>query len=228
MRRYEEWELIPKPERQTNGYRIFTEFHLEQIRLLRLALHVPLVQNGLRHKIVRMLKVSATGDFDEALAITLEYLAQIRQEQSHAEEAVSLAKQILSGHKAENHFTMKRKEVSEYLGISMDTLRNWEMNGLLTVKRKENGYRIYTEEEIRRLKMIRSLKCANYSLVSILRMLGQFSRDPDSDIQKILDTPEPEEDIISVYDQLRISLADAEQNSLLMIEKLKEMKSKFI
>ena len=39
---------------------------------------------------------------------------------------------------------MKRKEASEYLGVSMDALRNWEMNGLLTVKRKENGYRIYT------------------------------------------------------------------------------------
>lgn len=36
---------------------------------------------------------------------------------------------------------MKQKEVSEYLGITMDSLRNWEMNGLLTVKRRENGYR---------------------------------------------------------------------------------------
>ena len=35
---------------------------------------------------------------------------------------------------------MKRKEVSEYLGITMDALRNWETNGLLTVKRKQNGY----------------------------------------------------------------------------------------
>ena len=28
---------------------------------------------------------------------------------------------------------MKRRDVSEYLHISMDTLRNWEMNGLLQV-----------------------------------------------------------------------------------------------
>ena len=31
----------------------------------------------------------------------------------------------------------------------MDTLRNWEMNGLLSVKRKQNGYRIYTDEDIK-------------------------------------------------------------------------------
>ena len=50
---------------------------------------------------------------------------------------------------------MKQKEVSEYLGITMDSLRNWEMNGLLTVKRRENGYRVYTDEDIQRLKIIR-------------------------------------------------------------------------
>jgi len=43
---------------------------------------------------------------------------------------------------------MKRKEVSEYLNISMDTLRNWEMNGLIQIKRKQNGYRVYTNDDI--------------------------------------------------------------------------------
>lgn len=42
----------------------------------------------------------------------------------------------------------KTSEVSEYLGITMDSLQNWEMNGLLTVKRKQNGYRVYTDENI--------------------------------------------------------------------------------
>lgn len=37
----------------------------------------------------------------------------------------------------------KRSEVTKELGVSVDTLRNWEMNGLITVKRKENGYRVY-------------------------------------------------------------------------------------
>ena len=35
------------------------------------------------------------------------------------------------------------------------------MNGLLTVKRKENGYRVYTDEDIKRLKIIRSLAVLN-------------------------------------------------------------------
>lgn len=57
----------------------------------------------------------------------------------------------------------------------MDTLRNWEMNGLVNIKRKPNGYRIYTYEDIQRLKVIRSLKYGNYSLSAILRMLNKLS-----------------------------------------------------
>ncbi|WP_334308079.1 hypothetical protein [Aminipila sp.] len=29
----------------------------------------------------------------------------------------------------------------------MDTLRNWELNGLIAVKRKQNRYRVYTAED---------------------------------------------------------------------------------
>ncbi|MCF0198905.1 MAG: MerR family DNA-binding transcriptional regulator, partial [Bacteroidaceae bacterium] len=33
VRLYEEWGLIPNAERKANGYRIFTDFHIEQFRL---------------------------------------------------------------------------------------------------------------------------------------------------------------------------------------------------
>ena len=35
-----------------------------------------------------------------------------------------------------------RKETADYLHITIDTLRNWELHGLFTVKRSQNGYRI--------------------------------------------------------------------------------------
>lgn len=95
-------------------------------------------------------------------------IVQLEKEHDNAEEAIRIVRHILSGWKQEGRRSMKRKDVSVYLGISMDTLRNWEMNGLLTVKRKENGYRIYTDNDIKRLKIIRSLRCANYSLEAIL------------------------------------------------------------
>ncbi|HCL03845.1 MAG TPA: hypothetical protein DHW61_15800 [Lachnoclostridium phytofermentans] len=122
---------------------------------------------------------------------------------------------------------MKRKEVSQYLQLTMDTLRNWEINGLLTVKRKENGYRIYTQEDINRLKIIRSLRCTNYSLESILRMLNALSKNPATNIREVLDTPSLEEDIVSVCDKLITSLKSAESNAKQMKRQIESMKYKF-
>ncbi len=227
VRLYEELELIPKPERQPNGYRIFTDFHLEQFKLARLAFQIEVLQNGLRKKIIQMVKTSALGDFDGALALTKEYLTQVRQERANAEEAISLVTQILTGERSEDTHSLKRKEVSQYLDISMDTLRNWEMNGLLTVKRKENGYRVYKDEDIRRLKIIRSLRCANYSLEAILHMLCQLSENPNVDIKSALDTPKEDTDIITVCDKLITSLQAAEDNAQKMMEILLNMKNTF-
>ena len=227
VRLYEEWGLLPPVERKPNGYRIFTDFHIEQLRLARLAFQIEVLQNGLRKKIVLMVKTAATKDFDAALSLTEEYRKQLRQERANAEEAICIAKQLLRGVTEENSHFLKRKEVSDYLDISMDTLRNWEMNGLLAVKRKQNGYRVYTDEDIKQLKIIRSLRCAGYSLEAILRMLQQLSKNPSTDIRKALNTPKTDAEIITVCDKLIVSLQNAEKNAENMIEMLEDMKIRF-
>ncbi|HIR49799.1 MAG TPA: MerR family transcriptional regulator, partial [Candidatus Avoscillospira avicola] len=95
------------------------------------------------------------------------------------------------------------------------------------VKRKENGYRVYTDEDIKRLKVIRALRCAKYSLEAILRMLRQLSKNPDLDIKAALNTPLQSEDIISVCDRLIISLTTAEYNAKKIMEMLQEMKENY-
>ena len=227
VRLYEKLKLIPKPERLSNGYRVFTEFHIKQCKLIRLAFQVEVLQNGLRKKIAQMITVSATGDFDTAIALTENYLKQIGQERRNAEEAIEIVKQILSGGIGVNTQHLKRKDVSELLDIPMDTLRNWEMNGLLTVKRKDNGYRVYTDEDIQRLKIIRSLRCTNYSLEAILRLLQQLSQNPDTDIRATLNTPKQTDDIISACDRLIVSLSAAEKNAVTILDMLHDMKVQF-
>ncbi|MGN0808333.1 MAG: MerR family transcriptional regulator [Christensenellales bacterium] len=228
VRLYEKLGLIPKPERKPNGYRIFTDFHIEQFKLVRLALQVEVLQNGLRKKIIQTVKASAAGDFNTAISLTEDYLRQLQQERTNAEKAIEIVKRILSGGVPETSRCFKRKEVSEYLDISVDSLRNWEMNGLITVKRKQNGYRVYTDEDIRKLIIIRTLRCANYSLEAILQMLRQLSEDPDSDIETILNTPKQDAYIISVCDRLIVSLSAAEENACKILSMLQEMKARFL
>lgn len=227
VRLYEELRLIPKPERKTNGYRVFTDYHIEQFRIARLAFQIEVLQNGLRKKIIEMVKVSAEGDFDKALKLANEYLLQVQKERHNAEDAIEIVKGILFGEPQESSLSLKRKEASDYLNISMDAIRNWEMNGLLSIKRRENGYRVYTNSDIKRLKIIRSLRCANYSLEAILRMLNELSSNPDANIKKLLNTPRKDDDIISVCDKLISSLQKAESNAKIIVIKLEDMKTKY-
>ena len=227
VRMYEEWGLIPLAERKSNGYRIFTDFHIEQLRLARIAFQIEVLQNGLRKKAVETIKLSAKRDFDKALMFAEEYRSQIQREQRNAEESIGIAKQILSGKSVGDTLFLKRKEVSDYLDISMDTLRNWERNGLLQVKRRQNGYRAYTNDDIERIKMIRTLCLANYSLEAILRMIHALEHNPKVDMKQVLNTPQADADIVSVCDRLIVSLKDAEENAEKMIHILLEMKEKF-
>ena len=228
VRLYEDLGLIPKPERQANGYRVFTDLHIAILGLARTAFEIEVLQNGLRRKIVTMVKTAARGDYDTALQLTDEYLQQIQLEKRNAKEAIEIVKEILSSTTAFETIELRRNETAKYLQISMDTLRNWEMNGLLTVKRKVNGYRVYTGEDIKRLKMIRSLRCANYSLEAILRMLSTLSRNPDVNIAQVLDTPPPDEEMmISVYDKLLTSLQTAEYNAGLMKLQLYDIQKRY-
>lgn len=230
VRLYEKYKLISKPERQDNGYRIFTDLHIEQFKLARTALKIEILQNGLRKKALDIIKLSAAKNFDAAISLTENYLSQIRWEQQNAEETIEIVHKMLSGsgHMEFQYKSLTRKQTAEYLQVTIDTLRNWELNGLITVKRSENGYRVYTDTDIMLLKVIRSLRCANYSLAAILRMLTGISHNPNADIKEIIDTPKHDDDIVSVCDRLLTSLKEAESNALIVMAQLKKMKKQFI
>ena len=72
VRLYKKWGLIPQAERRSNGYRIFTEFHIERLQFARLAFQVEILQNGLRKQVQEIVKISATGAFDKVLHLTQE------------------------------------------------------------------------------------------------------------------------------------------------------------
>ncbi len=69
VRLYEQWGLIPLAERKANGYRVFTDQHIEQLRLARIAFQIEVLQNGLRRKAVETVRLAATGDFDGAMML---------------------------------------------------------------------------------------------------------------------------------------------------------------
>lgn len=76
------------------------------------------------------------------------------------------------------------------------------------------------------MKIIRFLRCANYSLAAILRMLRAVGDDPAANIRTAIDTPKEDDDIIKAYDKLLTSLAEARENAVYVagqIEKMQKM-----
>ncbi|MCK5679690.1 MerR family transcriptional regulator [bacterium] len=68
-------------------------------------------------------------------------------------------------------------EIGKILDLSTRTIRYYEEIGLLnTVKRIEGGRRIYTEEDLRRLRFIKKLKLLGLSLGDMAELENHYNR----------------------------------------------------
>jgi len=227
VRLYEDAGFITPPQRQKNGYRVYTELQLSQMRLARLAMRAEVLQNGLRKKAIEVIRLSALCDFGGALQSAGEYAAMLTREMENARAAAASAQAILSGKGAPDGRPLKRFEAAQRLHVTVDTLRNWELNGLVTVKRRENGYRIYDALDLERLNIIRTLRCAGYSLSAILRLLNRLDRNDAAPVEEILNTPTGEEEIISVCDRLITSLENTYKDAMDMLQRIAQMQEKY-
>ncbi|MFV0361953.1 MAG: MerR family transcriptional regulator [Suipraeoptans sp.] len=227
VRFYEEMKLLPTIPRQKNKYRIYNSYHVEQLRLIRFAFDSELISGNLRKMTIEIIKLAAIGKLNEATTRTLDYKEQISIQRDNAEEAVSITEELLRAKETKRKISdlkLCRREAATHLSITVDVIRDWERNGLIDVPRKANGYRIYGDTEIKRLKVIRTLRNAHYSMMSIRRMLLQVDNNLDTDIREVIDTPLPSEDIISVTDHFITSLVIADKNADEMLAQLEVMK----
>jgi DNA-binding transcriptional MerR regulator len=104
-------------------------------------------------------------------------------------------------------------------------LRNWERNGLIKVPRERgNRYRLYGPIELGRLRVLRLLYRAGYSSMAILRMVHQLDRGQRTNLRQALDTPPPDEDILTTADRWLSTLAEQEHRAHDMIAQLAAMR----
>lgn len=67
---------------------------------------------------------------------------------------------------------MKIKQVEELVGITKKNIRFYEEQGLLEVKRAENGYREYGLKDVERLQQIRLLRKLSIPIEDMRQMFG--------------------------------------------------------
>jgi len=224
VRFYEEIGFINKPERLSNGYRVYTALHLEQVRFVRLVLRAEVLQSGLRKQAIRVIRLCAVCRFDEAVRQAKAYVVMIEREIDFAQHAISSVEAILQNREVPDAPPRTRSEAAASLGVTVDTLRNWELNGLVQIRRMQNGYRVYNGSDMERLAIIRTLRTANYSLTAILNLLTRLSGSGEVSVTEALNTPDPGESIRSVCDHLLEALDNAKADALRLPALLNRMK----
>lgn len=226
VRLYEAYGFLPPIPRAANGYRQYTEFHLDQMRLARLALCGP--YPGGQQPVLDLIFSAAKGNFGDALESAYRYLVQLRAEYAQADAAVLLLERWARGVPTDT--TVERlhiQAVSQLLDIHPDVLRDWERNRLLQVPRDpHNGYRLYSAKEIGRLRVIRMLRAAGYSTMSILRLMNYLDTGQTDNLRELLDTPATDEELCSAADQWISTIKAQEQRALQVIDQIELMMQK--
>lgn len=224
VRKYEEWALIPPPERLANGYRVYTDFHIDLIKLARKAFQIELLHGDLRYKMVAMVKAAAKKEYPEAQRHLENYQKTLQMETLKAKKAAAITAELLHQHReTQDTGSYSRKAIAEKFAMTVDSLRNWELNGLLEPKRQTNGHRYYTQQDLAKIQVIKVLRDAKYSLEAILRMLREVSADPAASIPATLDRLDEEAEIVSVCDHLISSLEEGWRNAEEVKELLQEL-----
>lgn len=91
-----------------------------------------------------------------------------------------------------NDGLMQIGEVASRVGLSLRTLRHWDEVGLVTPSaRSAGGFRLYTDGDVQRLELVKSLKpldfaleqmCELVALIDTLRASSGGDTDPDDDV----------------------------------------------
>jgi DNA-binding transcriptional MerR regulator len=220
VRLYEEQGYLSAVPRSATGYRRFLPLHLEQMRLAHLALQWPYSDDKLL--VQDMVRCAADGDLGMAMELAYKHLINIRVEQTHAEAAVEFLERWAQGLVLETTtHTFSIGQTAQHLSVTIDQLRNWDRNGLLTIPRdSQTGYRLYSATEIGRLRVIRMLRQSGYSLMAILRMLRQFDAGERTQLRDALDIPGDHDDIVTLADRWLSTLRHQEERAHAMIQQI--------
>jgi DNA-binding transcriptional MerR regulator len=226
VRLYVDWGLVPPVERSPSGYRLFTQRHLDCLRLGRTIYAAQYPGRGFRALGTAIILHAVEDDWVAALDKAHELFAAVSIELGHATHAANVLEHWAQTMDAQPDFyeePLAIGEVSKVLGVSLDVIRNWERAGLIRVPRNShNNYRLFGKKEIERMRIIRMLSRAGYSHMALLRMFIELDKGNTRNLRRTLDTPRPDEDIFGAADQWLTTLHAQEELAQRVIRLIEE------
>jgi len=182
---YEDCGFIPQAERNAKGYRLYTTQHLRAIQVARIVIVGHGWERG--RKIMHCIH---TGEMDAALAVIDEHHAQIHADRREVEQTLEILRttsaslevlaQVSDGHRK----GLRVGEAAQLVGVRVSTVRFWEGQGLLhPIRERASKYRLYDDEQVRRLQVVVLLRKAGYGFDAIRAVLGQLATGTPEQVQ---------------------------------------------
>lgn len=169
VRLYEEWGYISPVQRKSNGYRIFTDKHLEEMKIARLAFPGPYPVSS--KSLFKMMQEFIKESYAKALEYTKQYKNLVREEEKRSKETLRTLDQWHKGrYGTDKIIAIGRKKFAHLNGVSIETIRNWERNGLYEPTINSRRYKQYSELDYEKVQIIRLLRKTGFSIASLAKL----------------------------------------------------------
>lgn len=174
VRNYEASGFIPTVQRSPSGYRRYTQQHLMALTTVR-----QLIGGYGRQRAQQIMQAVHGGRLPHALALIDEHHAELASTRGQLEQTLAalsvLATQLPSKTPPRGSNRLRVGAAASVVGVRVSALRFWEQQGLLhPIRDKNSKYRLYDEQQLRRLRIVALLRQANYDFDVIRTALDEL------------------------------------------------------
>ena len=175
VRNYEANGLIPHAQRSPSGYRLYTQQHLAALKAVQ-----SMVGGYGWPRTSAIMQALHRGDLSAALATIDERHAEQALKRLQMEQTLlalrGLAAQSASSQRSHHAQLVRVGQAARQVGVRVSALHFWEQQGLLhPVREQYSRYRLYDEQQMRRLRVVARLREAGYPFNVIQSVLDELA-----------------------------------------------------
>ena len=192
IRFYEQCGFVGPVERTSNNYRLYHRWHIYQIRVCRLVFG-GFVNRRLRRESRKVLDASARWDLEAYGQAAANYQRAVEEDIEGTKKAISICMQQMSQEAVEDRCCPK-KQAAAMVGVTPETIRNWERNDLLG-QHEPYRKRFYNQALLNRMYVIRLLLDTGYSMMAIRSFMQEYDSGQPENAEKLLMSPKESEEL---------------------------------
>ena len=217
IRFYEKCGFIGPVERASNGYRIYHERNIFQLRVCRLVFG-GFVNKRLRRESLKVLDASAGWNLEAYERECANYQKAIAEDIERTRKAIAICMdQMCREEREEKEYS--KKQAAAMVGVTPEAIRNWERNGLLGCYEPYQR-RFYGQALLNRMYVIRLLLDTGYSMMSIRSFMQEYDDGQPEKAEQLLINPREREELCYRSDRYLEALLHLREKAL----QLREMK----